>query len=142
MSNYGNNLTAIGTHGRLIFVDESAGTDIEETEFDSRQVAVRDTFLDFWGMDGLYMPGSLNRAIKYIPKFVEDSNLSPGTIRHKSQLLTIKVPNTTTLGITADEFESGGKTVSVTSRKGADARTFNLTRIIKQSAAWVTFECK
>ena len=141
MGNYGNNLTAIGTHGRLIFVDETAGVDIEETEFDSRQVAVRDTFLDFWGMDGIFQPGSLNRAIKYIPKFVEDANLSPNVLRHKSQILTIKVPNTATLGITAEEFESD-QTVSVSPRKGVAARSFRLLRIVKQSAAWVTYECK
>lgn len=140
MGNYGNNLTALTTGGTLIYVDESAGSDIEETPYDAMQVSVRDTFLDFWGMDGIYQPGSLNRAIRYIPKFIEDANLTPGT-RHKSVLNQIKVPNTVTLGITAEEFEQN-QTVSISPRKGADARTFRLLRIIKQSAAWVTYEVK
>jgi hypothetical protein len=143
MGNYGNNIVAYSSMGDLIYVDETAGVDIAETEFDRRQVAVRDTFLDFWGLDGIYQPGSLNRAIKYIPKFVEDANLSQGVSRLKSPLNTIKVPNTATLGITAAEFVSG-QTVSIAPRKGADARVFKLTRIVpgKQSAAWVTYEVK
>jgi hypothetical protein len=141
MGNYGNNITAIGTKGRLIYIDESAGVDIAETEFDERQVAVRETFLDFWGIDGIYQPGVLNRAIRYIPKFVEDANLSQGAGRLKSPILTIKVPHTSTLGITAEEFVSG-QTVSIAPRKGADARQFQILRILKQSAAWVTYEIK
>lgn len=139
--NYGNNITAYCSLGDLISIDESTGTDIEETEFDSEQVAVRDTFLDFWGMDGVYQPGSLNRAIRYIPKFIDDANIAANVIRHKSPVLTIKVPNTATLGITAEEFEPG-QLVSIAPRKGADARSFRLTSILKQSAAWVTYETK
>jgi len=139
--NYGNNITAIGSHGRLIYIDETAGVDIEDTPFDEAIVAARDSFLDLWGVDGYYQPGVLNRAIKAIPKYVEDDNLSMGTGRHKSPKLTIKVPHTTTLGITAEEFESN-QTVSVPPRKGTAARSFRLVKILSQNAAWVTYEVK
>jgi len=140
MSNYGNNITAIATHGRLIYVDESAGEDIAGTDFDNAVVAGRDSFLDFFGIDGIYRPGVLSRSIRYIPKYIEDDNLSPGS-RHNSPILTIKCPNSQTLGITAEEFETS-HTVSIAPRKGMDTRQFRMLRIVRQSAAWVTYEVK
>ena len=56
-------------------------------------------------------------------------------------MLTVKVPHTTSIGITADEFKSN-QLISVPPRKGSAARMFRLLRIVGQSAAWVTFEVK
>jgi len=67
MSDYGNNLTAIGTKGRLIFIDSptyEAPDDLNE--FDSVMLETRDTFLDTFGITAIYQPGVLNREITVI----------------------------------------------------------------------------
>lgn len=141
MGNYGNNLTAIGTHGRLIFVNEPTGGTETETEFDTLLLAARDNTLDLYAFDGIYQPGSLNRTIKAIVKTIKDDDLSQNTLRHKSPRLKIKVPNDSSIGISASEFVEG-QTVSVPPRRGMDARPFKLQRIMDHNAVWVTYEVK
>jgi len=142
MSDYGNNLTAIGTKGRLVFIDEptyEAPDDLNE--FDEAMLETRDTFLEQFGIDAIYQPGFLSRSIRVILKHLEDdSQVSPG-MRHKSPNIQIKAANDSAIGIAASEFEPG-QTISVPPRKGADARTFHLARIIKQTAVFVWYEAR
>jgi hypothetical protein len=140
MGNYGGNVVAAMTQGRLIYVDEPAAEDQELTPFDEAAVSTVDSFLAAWGVDGIYQPGVLNRAIRAIPKYVtDDAVVAGGAQRLRSPKLQIKVPNTAVNGITPAEF-APNQTVSVPPRKGADARQFQLARIVAQSSAWVTFE--
>ena len=139
MSNYGNNITAIATHGRLIYVDESAGEDIAGTDFDNAVVAGRDSFLEMFGETVTYQPGVLNREITVIIKNAVDDHTVAPIQRHRSPKLQIKVANDSAIGISAEEFEPG-QTISCPPRKGADARTFRLARIAKQTMAFVWYE--
>lgn len=99
----------------------------------------RDIILDEFAVDGIYQPGILNRAIKAIPKYVQDDAQIDPAMRRRGPKLQVKVPNDPSNGIAADEFETG-QLVSVPPRKGADARSFNLARIVKQNAAFVVYE--
>jgi len=139
MSIYGNNIIAFITLGAVIFVDEPTAEQVGETVFDDRAISVVDDFLAEFGIDGIYQPGSLNRPIRAIMKYQEDAGTVDPMHRHRSPILTMKVPNCQTEGITASEFESS-QTVIVPPRKGADARLFHIARIFRQSAAWVTYE--
>lgn len=139
MGNYGGNVVAAMTQGRLVYVDEPTAEDQDLTTFDEAMVACRSAFLDQFAVDGVYQPGSLSRDIEAIPKYVAD-DVSAGNIRRlRSPKLHIKVPNTSVNGITPDEFEPN-QTISIPPRKGADARTFQLARIVKQTGVWVTYE--
>ena len=141
MGNYGNNLLAIGSHGRLIYVDEPEGGTETETEFDGLLLEARDNFIELYAIDGVYQPGILSRAIKAIVKTIKDDDLTQNTLRHKEPRLKMKVPNDSSIGITAEEFVEG-QTVSVPPRKGMDARPFRLLRIMEHNAVWVTYEIK
>lgn len=141
MGNYGNNITALVTAGVLIYVDEPAAEQIEDTAFDSRIIADRDIILDEFAVDGIYQPGVLNREIRAIPRYVSDDMANDPASRHRSPRLHVKVPNDPADGITADEFAPGQK-ISIPPRKGAGARSFGLLRIVKQSAAFVTYEAR
>ena len=139
MGIYGGNVVAAMTQGRLIHVDEPAAEDQELTPFDEAAVATVASFLAAFGVEGTYQPGILNRAIEAIPKYVQDdAALAGGAARLRSPKLQIKVPNTMVNGITPAEF-APNQTVIVPPRKGADARQFQLAKIVTQSAAWVTF---
>jgi hypothetical protein len=142
MTNYGNNITAIATKGRLVYIDEptyEAPDDLND--FDESVLNTRETFLDQFGIDAIYRPGVLSREITVIIKHLEDaSQASPG-IRHRSPLIQIKTANDSAIGIAADEFEQG-QTISCPPRKGSAARLFRLTRIIKQTTVWVWYESK
>jgi len=142
MSDYGNNLTAIGTNGRLVYIDEptyEAPDDLNE--FDDAMLQTRDTFLDKFGIDAIYRPGVLSRTIKVILKHLEDDSQVSTGMRHKSPNIQIKTANDPAIGIAADEFEPG-QTISVPPRKGADAVTKRLSRIIKQTMTFVWYEAR
>jgi len=139
MGYYGNNLVAWLMHGSLIYVDEPEATDSAETPFEEVTVLGRDFLLEQLAVDGVYQPGILNRAIKAIPKYVNDDDLTEPIIRHRSPRLEIKVPNDQSNGIIPSEFDTG-QMISIPPRKGADARSFTLARIVRQTAAFVTFE--
>ena len=139
MSIFGNNIIAFITLGSVIFVEEPTAEQVGETVFEDRAISVVDDFLDEFGIDGIYQPGSLNRPIRAIMKYKEDAATVDPMHRHRSPILTMKVPNCETEGITASESKSS-QTVIVPPRKGADARLFHIARIFKQSAAWVTYE--
>ena len=140
MTDYGNNLTAIGTKGRLVYIEEptyEAPDDLND--FDSAVLETRDTFLELYGVDAIYRPGVLSREITVIIKNLEDANQTSPAMRHRSPLIQIKAANDSAIGIAADEFEQG-QTISCPPRKGADARTFRLARIAKQTMAFVWYE--
>jgi len=140
MSNYGNNITAIATGGKLIYIDEPTYTAPDDlNDFDTAAVEARDTFLDTFGLDAIYLPGSLNRAITVIVRSIQDDATKQPIQRHRSPKLQIKVANDSAIGISADEFEPC-QTISCPPRKGADARTFRLARIAKQTMAFVWYE--
>lgn len=141
MGNYGNNITAIATKGRLIYIDEPEGGTETETEFDSLLLTARDNFLDIFAIDGIYQPGVLNRAIRGIVNNIKDDDKAANTLRYKSPRIGLKVANDSSIGITAAEFVEG-QTVSIPPRKGASPRSFQILRIVEQSAVWVTYEVK
>ena len=139
MANYGGNIVAAMTQGRLIYVDEPTAEAQDLTPFDEAAVAAVPAYLAQYGVDGVYQPGVLNRAIGVIPIYEQDGAKIDPAQRMRSPKLRIKVPNTAVNGITPGEF-APNQTVSVPPRKGADARAFQLARIVSQSAAWVVYE--
>lgn len=139
MGNYGNNVVALVTGGTLVYVDEPTSETIGDTEFDKKAIAGVDYFLVAFAVDGIYRPGILNRAIKAIVRYIQDDSQVQSGQRHKSPKITIKTPNDPSNGIKAEEFEAG-QIVIVPPRKGADAVTKRLSRIVKQTAAFVTYE--
>ena len=141
MTNYGNNLTALTTGGKLVYIEEPTYTAPDDlNDFDTAAVEARDTFLDTFGLDAIYRPGVLSRAITAIVSYPEDDSRVE-SIRHRSPKIIIKVANDLAIGIAADEFEPG-QTISCPPRKGADARSFQLTRITKQTMVWVWYEAR
>lgn len=140
--NYGNNITAIATDGRLVYIEEpvyEAPDDLNE--FDSAFLETRDIFLDQFGIAVVYRPGVLSRKITVIIKNTADDGLAPPGLRHRSPILQIKATNDSAIGIAAAEFEPG-QTISVPPRKGADAVTKHLARIIKQTTTFVWYEAR
>ena len=95
--------------------------------------------LDEFGIAGIYRPGVLDRAITVIVRHVTDDGQVAPVVRHRSPVVNIKVANSSTTGISAEEFEQG-QVINISPRKGADARDFNLARIIKQDAGMITIE--
>lgn len=140
MGYYGNNLGALVTGGVLVYVDEPTAGQVEDTEFDSLLLADRDIFLDTFGVSATYQPGVLNRSITVIVRYIEDAAQVLAGGRKRSPVINIKAANDPAAGISADEFEPG-QLISVSPRKGSDARSFRLAVIVKQSAAFVTYEC-
>lgn len=142
MGNYGNNLTALSTGGALVYIEEptyEAPDDLNE--FDEAMLQTRDTFLEQFGVDAIYRPGVLSRDITVIIKHTEDDNSIEQIPRHRSPILQIKAANDSAIGIAADEFVQG-QTISVPPRKGADAVTKRLARIIKQTMTFVWYEAR
>ena len=107
--------------------------------FDEVTIIGRDFLIGQLAIDGVYQPGTLDRAIKAEVKYDNDDSPAEPIMRLRSPRLQVKVPNDSENGIEPSEFETG-QTISLPPRKGADARVFTLTRIIKQTAAFVTFE--
>ncbi len=139
MGFYGNNIIALVTGGTLAYIDEPASVDGAETPFEDVTVSGRAFLLEQLAEDGVYRPGVLNRAIKAIPKYETDDATIDPIARHRSPKLQVKVPNDPANGITPAEFEQG-QVISIPPRKGAAARAFTLAKIVKQTAAFVTFE--
>ena len=92
-----------------------------------------------FGVAGIYRPGVLDRAITIIVRHVTDDGQVAPVVRHRSPIVNIKVANNSTTGISAEEFEQG-QLINIPPRKGADARDFQLARIVKQDAGMVTIE--
>ena len=88
---------------------------------------------------GVYQPGILDRKIKGQIMFVEDDGTVAPVVRHRSPLINLKVHNNSVTGISADEFEQG-QVVSIPPRKGADAREFQMARIVRQDAGLIVYE--
>lgn len=102
--------------------------------------AGRAAFLAQFGTAIVYQPGSLNRAITAIIRYVGDDETVPPVLRHRGPLIHVKVANDATLGIAASEF-SENQTVSLPPRPEASAVTKHLARIVKADGIWVTYEC-
>ena len=98
-----------------------------------------DILLDVFGEVGVYRPGVLDREIQAIVRYVIDDGQVAPVVRHRSPVVNIKVANSSTTGISAEEFEQG-HVINIPPRKGADARNFQLAKIIKQDAGMVTYE--
>ena len=95
--------------------------------------------LNEFGVAGIYRPGVLDREIQAIIRYVTDDGLVAPVVRHRSPVVNIKVANDSTTGISAEEFEQG-QVINIPPRKGADARDFQLARILKQDAGMITIE--
>ena len=98
-----------------------------------------DILLDVFGVAGIYRAGVLDREIQVIVRYVTDDGQVAPVVRHRSPVVNIKVANDSTTGISAEEFEQG-QVINIPPRKGADAREFQLARIIKQDAGMITIE--
>jgi len=107
--------------------------------FDEILVENASIHLAEFGVTGIYRPGVLNRSIEVIVRYVTDDGQVAPVIRHRSPVINIKVANSSTTGIEPEEFEQGQK-INMPPRKGADARDFQLARIVKQDAGMVTIE--
>ena len=88
---------------------------------------------------GVYQPGVLDREIQGQIMFVTDDGTVPPVVRHRGPVINLKVKNNSVTGISAEEFEPG-QVVSIPPRKGADAREFQLARIVRQDAGLLTIE--
>ena len=97
--------------------------------------------LDIFGeaVAGIYRPGVLDRKIKGQISHVQDDATVAPIVRHRSPLINLKVANNSVTGISADEFEQG-QVVSIPPRKGADAREFQMARIVRQDAGLIVYE--
>lgn len=107
--------------------------------FDEILVANVPLLLDAFGVDGIYRPGVLDREIQVIIRHVQDDATVAPVVRHRGPLINLKVANDSVIGISADEFEQG-QVVSIPPRKGADAREFQMARIVSQDAGFVVYE--
>ena len=88
---------------------------------------------------GVYQPGVLDRSVRGIIWYVRDDGTVSPVARHRSPVVNLKVANDSVNGISADEFEQG-QVVSIPPRKGADAREFQMARIVSQDAAFIVYE--
>ena len=107
--------------------------------FDEILVANAPVLLGIFGVVGIYCPGILDREIQAIVRYVTDDGQVPPVVRHRSPIVHIKVANNSTTGISAEEFVQG-YIIRIPPRKGADARDFQLARIVKQDAGFLTIE--
>lgn len=107
--------------------------------FDEILVANVPYFLEVFGEDGIYRPGDLDRGIQVIIRHVTDDGRVDPVVRRRGPIVNIKVANDPVTGISAEEFEQG-QVINIPPRKGADARDFQLARIIKQDAGMNTIE--
>jgi len=107
--------------------------------FDEILLDDADIVLDVFGVAGIYRPDVLNREIQVIVRYVTDDGQVAPVVRHRSPVVNIKVANSSTTGISAEEFEQG-HVINMPPRKGADPRDFQLARILKQDAGMITIE--
>lgn len=68
----------------------------------------------------------------------DSAQIVPGA-RHRSPRIEVTLLNDATTGMTPDEFQEGD-TITVQPRASATARTFRLSRIVKQDTAFITVE--
>lgn len=74
--------------------------------------------------------------------YIDDQKPVSGAARLKSQIVHLTVANSTTTGISTEEFDHGF-TIALPIRKGATTtKAFSLKRIIAQDAGLVTYECR
>jgi len=107
--------------------------------YDEILVDNADLYLETFGVDGIYRPDVLARAIRgHVMYPIDDAQVSP-VGRHRGPIVNIKVKNDTTSGITPEEFEQG-HVINIPPRKGADARDFQMARIVRQDAGLLTIE--
>lgn len=107
--------------------------------FDEILVANVPLLLDDFGVDGIYRPGVLDREIQVIIRRIQDDATVDPVVRHRSPLINIKVANDSVIGISAEEFVQG-HVIKIPPRKGADPRDFQMARIVKQDAGFLTIE--
>lgn len=107
--------------------------------FDEVLVTNVPILLKDFGVDGIYRPGVLNREIQVIIRHVTDDGTVPPVVRHRGPVVNVKVANDSVIGISAEEFEQG-QVLSIPPRKGADAREFQMARIVSQDAGFVVYE--
>jgi len=107
--------------------------------FDEILIENAPLLLDIFGEAGVYRPGVLDRAIRGIIRHVQDDATVSPVVRHRSPLINLKVANDSVTGISAGEFEQG-QVVSIPPRKGADAREFQMARIVSQDAGFIVYE--
>ena len=107
--------------------------------FDEIMVQNADVNLETFGVDGIYRPSVLNRAIRgHVIYPTDDDQVAPVS-RHRGPTVHIKVKNNATIGITPEEFETG-HIINIPPRKGADPRDFQMARIVRQNAGFVVYE--
>ena len=107
--------------------------------FDEILVQNADVYLETFGIDGIYRPSVLNRAIRGHVMYPTDDGQVQPVARHRSPAVNIKVKNNATTGITPEEFETG-HIINIPPRKGADPRDFQMARIVRQDAGLLTIE--
>lgn len=107
--------------------------------FDEIMIDNAGILLGDFGVAGIYRPGVLDREIKVIIRYVSDDGQVTPVVRHRSPIVNVSVANNSTTGISAGEFEQG-HLIKIPPRKGADARDFSLTKILKQDAGMITIE--
>lgn len=135
----GNNLIAAITGGVFVLVPIAETVPGIARTFDEILVENASHILDVFGVAGTYRPGVLDREIQVIVRYVTDDGQVPPVVRHRSPIVNIKVANDSTTGISAEEFEQG-QVINIPPRKGANAKDFQLARIIKQDAGIITIE--
>lgn len=96
-------------------------------------------YLDVFAGPAIYRPGDLDRDIQAIIRHTTDDGQVTPVVRHRSPIVTVKVSNDSTTGISAEEFVQG-QVINMPPRKGADARDFRLAKILKQDAGMITIE--
>ena len=107
--------------------------------FDEILIENAPLLLDIFGEAGVYRPGVLDRPIQGIIRHVQDDATVAPVVRYRSPLINLKVANNSVIGISAEEFEQG-QVVSIPPRKGADAREFQIARIVSQDAGFIVYE--
>ena len=95
--------------------------------------------LDVFGETGIYRQGVLDREIQGIVRYVTDDDQVAPVGRHRGPLVNVKVANDSVTGISAEEFEQG-HVIKIPPRKGADPRDFQMARIVRQDAGFLTIE--
>ena len=105
------------------------------------EILVQDASLhtDAFGVTGIYQPGVLNRSISVIVTYREDDGQVQPIQRRRGPIIEIEVENNAVTGIADNEFETN-QTISIPPRPGANARNFQLARIVKQDAGMMTLE--
>jgi len=108
-----------------------------DTDLSNTVVGAFDT--DELGIDAVYQPDDLDREIVVIINYgMNPDNTLPDT-RSKSSAITVRALNSATAGISAAEFETN-QAISMPPKKGADARTMRTGKLLRQNAAFITFE--